>query len=609
MTNRERKIGEIEKLLAKLESLENKIAGRKNKIAIVRLIIFLTGVAAFFISYISVSATMSYWLLAIFIIPFSIVSIIQTRLINFQIRINAYIEIQKSYLARANLDWKNIPYTNTEEIQPVSPLELDLDLCGQHSLHHLIDFSKSVDGSFHLRKLLSEHDLSRGKIIHRQDIIKELKNFYPFRNKFLVTTALTSKGNINSGKIADWIGVEKVNKWLPRIFSVLLVNAMLNYILVILHLANILTGWWALSFFIYLAIYILSNKLVKNLSGDADFLQKELGKYSQVFEFIENFDLRNNKELIEFCSPIRQKGVKPSVELNKILKIVSFLTFRNNPFVWPMFVALGPIDYYLAMSLEKIKSKVAAHYPAWMDVFVKLESFISIATFSSLNPEYSFPEISNGNEFKFDGKNVGHVLLPAENKVNNDFKFNSVGEIFIITGSNMSGKSTFLRTLGSNLCLSYAGGPVNAESFKISLMRIFSCIRLSDSVIDGISYFYAEVKRLKQLLIEIDSADSMPLFFLIDEIFKGTNNIERRIGSKSYIKSLVGKNAIGIVSTHDIELVELEKLSDKIVNYHFKEDIKNDKMNFDYKLRTGPCPTTNALKIMRLEGLPVENED
>lgn len=608
MTNRERKIGEIEKLLAKLESLRNKVTGRKDKFGLLRLTIFLSGIAAFFISYIGVSSTLSYSLLVIFAIPFFVVSFIQTRLINFQRRINAYIEIQKSYIARANLDWQNIPYTNTENIEPVSPLELDLDLCGPHSLHHLMDFSKSVDGSFYLRKLLSEHDLSRENIIHRQNIIKELKNFYPFRNKFLVTTSLTSKSNINSRKIVEWIGIEKVNKWLPRIFSVLLVNAMLNYLLVILHLTNILTGWWALSFLIYLSIYILSNKLVKNLSSDADFLQKELGKYSQIFEFIEKFDLKNNAELIAFCSPIREKGIKPSVELNKILRIVSFLTFRNNPFVWPMFIALGPIDYYLAMSLEKIKSKVAAHYPAWMDVFVKLESFISMATFSSLNPEYSFPEISNGSGFEFNGKNIGHVLLPAENKVNNDFKFNSVGEIFIITGSNMSGKSTFLRTLGSNLCLAYAGGPVNAESFEISLMRIFSCIRLSDSVIDGISYFYAEVKRLKQLLVEINSSNNMPLFFLIDEIFKGTNNIERRIGSKSYIKSLVGKNAVGIVSTHDIELVELEKLSEKIVNYHFKEDIKNDKMSFDYKLRTGPCPTTNALKIMRLEGLPV-NED
>jgi DNA mismatch repair ATPase MutS len=172
----------------------------------------------------------------------------------------------------------------------------------------------------------------------------------------------------------------------------------------------------------------------------------------------------------------------------------------------------------------------------------------------------------------------------------------------------MAGKSTFLRTLGTNLCLAYAGAPVNARRFDTSLFRVFTCIKVSDSVTDGISYFYAEVKRLKALLLASDSGHGLPLFFLIDEIFRGTNNVERHLGSRAYIRSLATRPVVGAIATHDLELVKLADEIPGIVNYHFREEVRDGRMIFDYELRTGPCPTTNALKIMQIEGLPVETE-
>ncbi len=200
---------------------------------------------------------------------------------------------------------------------------------------------------------------------------------------------------------------------------------------------------------------------------------------------------------------------------------------------------------------------------------------------------------------------MGHPLIKKEKKIQNDYSFNPQGEIAIITGSNMSGKSTFIRTIGVNLSLAYAGSVVNAEEMSISLFRLFTCIKVSDSVIDGISYFYAEVKRLKALLDEIEESE-YPVLFLIDEIFRGTNNIERLKGSSAFIKKLAHTGAIGAVATHDLELVKLSEEISKVRNYHFREEIKEGKMIFDYKLNDGPCPTTNALKIMKLEGLPVD---
>ncbi len=162
--------------------------------------------------------------------------------------------------------------------------------------------------------------------------------------------------------------------------------------------------------------------------------------------------------------------------------------------------------------------------------------------------------------------------------------------------------------LGVNFVLAFAGGPVNASMLRTSLFRIFTCIRVSDSVTDGYSYFYAEVRRLRQLLDALEES-GLPLFFLIDEIFKGTNNRERLVGSRAYIRALVGRTCLGIISTHDLELVKLADTLPGVKNDHFREEVIDGSMRFDYTLRPGPSPTTNALKIMRMEGLPVDIEE
>ena len=171
----------------------------------------------------------------------------------------------------------------------------------------------------------------------------------------------------------------------------------------------------------------------------------------------------------------------------------------------------------------------------------------------------------------------------------------------------MAGKSTFLRTVGLNLRLAYAGAPVNADRLQLSLFRLFTCIKVSDSVQDGLSYFYAEVKRLRLLLSAVQKKDDIPILFLIDEIFRGTNNRERHIGSHAFIRALSTEgNALGLIATHDLELTKLAEEIPGIANYHFREEIGDGRMVFDYLLRDGPCPTTNALTIMSIEGLPVE---
>src|SRR6185503_1367436 len=220
------------------------------------------------------------------------------------------------------------------------------------------------------------------------------------------------------------------------------------------------------------------------------------------------------------------------------------------------------------------------------------------------NPDYVFPELAEAEDH-FSARRLGHPLLKPQSKVCNDFELDQDQRIVILTGSNMVGKSTLLRTIGVNLALAYAGAPVNAASMQTSLFRLFTCIKVSDSVQDGLSYFYAEVKRLQALLAATEAGDELPVLFLIDEIFRGTNSRERLIGSRSYIRSLSQLRTMGLIATHDLELIKLADEIKGVTNYHFREEVFDSRMVFDYRLRPGPCPTTNALKIMQLEGLPV----
>jgi DNA mismatch repair ATPase MutS len=210
-----------------------------------------------------------------------------------------------------------------------------------------------------------------------------------------------------------------------------------------------------------------------------------------------------------------------------------------------------------------------------------------------------------GDGTPLSGENIGHPLLPDTQKIGNDFTFARLGDLAIITGSNMAGKSTFLRALGVNLALAYAGGPVDAAALTTAYFRLFTSIRVTDSVTDGISYFYAEVQRLTALLAAVQDDQPYPVFFLIDEIFRGTNNRERLIGSQAFVRALAGQNSVGAIATHDLELVRLADDRPEIHNYHFRDAIAEGRMVFDYTLRPGPCPTTNALHIMRAAGLPI----
>ena len=591
---------------------------QSNRIGWLRVAIFFSGALLSILAYF----LQGWWLVltgvVITLTIFSIVAYVHARINRSITRHKIWMQIKSTHAARIKLDWSDIPVARSSEPRTDHPFAIDLDITGKHSLHRLISTAISSEGSQRLQDWLLNPIPDLQTIHKRQALIRELTPLTIFRDKLLMKSMLASKNATASweGKqLLSWLNEQTSSNSLLPLLCVSLFLSVLTIALFVLNILNLIPNYWVMILLLTILFLFVTKNQRGDLFEDAYHLRDTFAQLSLIFEYLETYRYGKNLNLRALCEPFYQdREHRPSSLLKKIARIASAATLQKNLLLWIIVNVLAPWDFYIAYRFRQYKSQVATYLPVWLDIWLELEALNSLANFAYLNPDYVLPEIvpcvgQDNHNATFQACDLGHPLIPQQQKVVNDFSIDKLGEIDIITGSNMSGKSTFLRTLGVNLCIAYAGGPVNASLFQTSLFRVFTCIRISDSVTEGYSYFFAEVKRLKALLTAVESGDNMPVFFLIDEIFKGTNNRERRIGSEAYISALVGHNCLGVISTHDLDLVALAGTLPGIRNYHFKEDVIDGEMVFDYILRTGPSPTTNALKIMQLEGLPVDIKD
>ncbi len=603
----------LSRLIEKLNSKKNSLQQLSNKYSKIRLLIFVMEIILFFSLFFFDSNLSAFISFIFFLVVFSVAVHLHNKLDRDIKKFALWIKIKSTHLARLNLDWQNIPKINYFDdvslSQKFDPVELDLNLAGEESLHQLINTGTSKQSKSLLRNWLRIENPAADEINTRQQLVKELTPLTRFRDKLTLNSILSSRIDFDGEMLIKLLNKkDSLTASFRIIFVILIILAPINILLFILFLENLMLAYWGITTLTYIALFHFGNKEKDRMLDEAEYISDELKKISSVLEFLESYNYKTDSKLSRMCEPFINFSQKPSILLKRIKNSIDLLKIRKgNPFVWNIIRVVFPVDFFFRLKLHNYKKLVSENINIWLETWYNLEALSSLATFAFLNPEYNFPEITkyNNSEIMFRGKALGHPLIKKENKICNDFIFNTNGEISIVTGSNMSGKSTFIRTLGINLSLAYAGSVVNAESLNVSLFRLYTCIKVSDSVIDGISYFYAEVKRLKELLDEIETS-GFPVFFLIDEIFRGTNNVERLKGSSAFIKKLAETNVVGVLATHDLELVKLADVISKVKNYHFKEEIKNNKMFFDYILNEGPCPTTNALKIMKLEGLPIE---
>jgi hypothetical protein len=609
----------------RIELLERQVARLRRRIAIldrystryswIRVAIFFGGLVLSLLSGLLVVWWLGAGLLVLIFLIFSVVARLHARIDRSLAHHTILQQIKVSYLARIELDWQRMPPPATFETQTRHPLEVDLDITGEHSLHRLLNVAISYEGSQRLREWLLNSQQDQRVIQRRQAQVRELIPLSLFRDK-LIMYSLRAAGHqeqrLEGKRLLNWLATqEKAHKLLPLLLMTCVLQA-LTVAFFVLGLFIAMPQIWVFTLVIAVVLLFASAQQRGDIFDDAVYLSYSFRMLSAIFSYLETYPYGSHEELKQLCSVFygdRTHG--PAALLKSTSRIASAATLKNNGLLWLIVNAFVPWDIYCAYCLRQNKEHIASRLPTWLDVWYELEALCSLATFAYLNPEYTLPEVletgANNQPAYFDARGLGHPLIPAAKKVSNDFCLDQSGTVVIITGSNMAGKSTFLRTLGINLCLAYAGAPVSATRLRTTFFRLFSCIRVSDSVTDGYSYFYAEVRRLRALLSELE-LPGYPLFFLVDEIFRGTNNRERLIGSRAFVRALVGRNCLGIIATHDLELVNLAATLAQVQNYHFREEVVDGRMFFDYQLRPGPCPTTNALKIMQMEGLPVETD-
>ncbi len=545
-----------------------------------------------------------WWAALVFLLALILVAILHRRLENWIGKLRLFRGIKSDHLARMQLAWANIPEPVLPSSDPTTALEIDLDITGKHSLHQLVDVAISQEGSQLLVDWLTQSEPDLDHITTHQPIVRELVPLVAFRDRLLLTFRLASKEKLEGENLLRWLAEEYPSDKLRWMLPISTLWVAVNLALFLLSAFNLLPAYWIISLSLYVAFYFFNIADFNTFFEAIVYLDVELGKFRSVLRFLESHPLRGKENLVGLLSPLRDEKQRPSAQLRKVKWVTAGAGIRMNPVAGLLLNLFLPWDFVFATLAASSRSEVAQSLPAWLKVLYTLEALVSLANFAYLNPDYTFPEIDPAADPVLQADDLGHPLLPPAERICNDVRIDEIGHIAIITGSNMAGKSTFIKTIGVNLCLAYAGGAVNAGRFLSRPFRLHTCIRISDSITDGFSYFYAEVKCLKRLLERLGS-EGWPVLYLVDEIFRGTNNRERLIGSRAYLRSIIDEKGVGFLATHDLELASLAEESFHVKNFHFRDEVRDGKLVFDYQLRPGPSPTTNALKIMHMEGLPV----
>ena len=418
-----------------------------------------------------------------------------------------------------------------------------------------------------------------------------------FRHEFIAS--LKDKKGKKEKYLGEWL--KEDSKAISPLLNILrIIMPVINIGITILVGMNVIS-WQILliSLVISYGILKLGNKeVIKGLNIFED-LKYRIKTYVEALELIEKENFQSNI-IKSIKSNLDMNGKSASKELKSLEKITSWLYDRGNAFYLLLNCYLL-WDYQILSKLEKWKSSNKDEFYKWMISLGDFEALVSLAGFTYNNHGWATPKIND--DYTLKGKNLSHPML-GEKGVGNSFDINKDKRVILITGSNMSGKSTFLRTVGFNCILAYLGLPVKGESFEAPILKVYTCMRTGDNLEESISSFYAEILRIKIIVEGVKRGEK--ILFLLDEIFKGTNSLDRHEGAEILINQLLEGNTLGLVSTHDFELCDMEKKDSTIQNYNFREYYEDNKLKFDYILRKGVSQTRNARYLMKMAGIDIE---
>ena len=509
---------------------------------------------------------------------------------NKQYYLQKLIEINSHELNALNGDFSSFS-TGAEFISDSHYYNQDIDLFGNGSLFQRLDRTETSNGKRQLAKWLNSNDTTL--VTTKQEVLQELAGKADWRQRYKASASMV-KTEISSDGVIGWI--KNYNLFVPNYFKILpLVFSVLSIAVISIYVLGIIPGVYAMVWFgIGIAISGLYVKRITQLYNSASQMKDTFEQYSKLLNLIET-ETFESEELKNRQRSIQTEGVKASEILKNISKQIDYLSNRNNMIFAPVSNGFLLWDLHFSYKIEQWLKNFDDSVVHWFETIEFFDASNSMANFAFNTPESIYPQLASDETQCISAKNLAHPLLDPSRAVKNSISIDQK-EFFIITGANMAGKSTFLRTVALNLVMANCGLPVAADSFVYSPLKLITSMRTSDSLQNDESYFFSELKRLK-FIVEKIKTDAY--FIILDEILKGTNSKDKAEGSKKFLQKLVASNSNGLIATHDLSLCDLADTLPQVKNYYFDAEIVENELYFDYTFKKGICQNMNASFLLK----------
>jgi len=492
-----------------------------------------------------------------------------------------------------------------EFIDPSHDYTHDLDIFGQGSIFQYINRTATIFGKQKLADYFGNAFNYSQQTFERQQAVQELAKMIELRQNLQLIFHDEQISETDKSEITQWLEGEDPVKNITLLKFLAYGLPSVTIIAIVLSITGIISFPIALVLLQLMIVFMYGKQTIK-AQNTITSKSKILNKYAQCLKLIEETPFRS-----EFLTDLKKQlasdgDQSPSKAIHQLSVILKYMDSNLNLLVAIFLNGLFMFNLHLLLKVVKWRKQNYTNVPKWFESIATFDAMSSLANFAYNQPSFHYPEKVEGN-YQFIGENMGHPLIPIENRVVNTLKIEGWNQFAIITGANMSGKSTFLRTIGVNYILAMAGAPVCASKLSFYPIQIHSSIRTSDSLTRNESYFYAELKRLKQIIDELDSGKKK--LILLDEILKGTNSKDKQAGSIALIEQLLHYKSVGLFATHDLMLGELaSRYPGQVNNLCFEIHISGDKMVIDYKLHHGVCKNLNATYLMKNMGILFNKE-
>jgi len=542
-----------------------------------------------------------WWPASVLLVSFIVLVIFHERLIRKQKFNDSCIDATRHELEAMKGHYTSFDGGN-EFSNPAHSYSTDLDIFGGNSIFQAINRTETFAGKARLSRWFLEPLVMADPIYSRQEAVKDLASRPDWRIRLRAHGMVADEGKQDLELLFEWLSSAPLFK--SKLFGLAqIVIPVASLSMTALLIADVITMQM---FLLYLVLPLaITGFHTKAINGRHVMLSKKvelLEKYAIRFRMIENEEFSSGF-MSGLVNRLKSGTLPASKIIRKLGRITASLDTRLNllaGFIMNIYLLW---DIRQISRLESWQSANKENLPDWFDVLSETEAIASMGAFAYANPDYIFPEIIS-DKFAINAVETGHPLIPSAQRINNDIAVTHRGHFNIVTGANMAGKSTYLRTVGVNMVLALAGAPVCAKSFACYPAPVFTSLRTTDSLSTNQSYFYAELLRLKELIDRLSRGEE--LFILLDEILKGTNSVDKQAGSKALLTQLIGLGAAGFIATHDLELGSLSKIFPaEVTNYHFEAEIAGDELHFDYKLKPGIAQNMNATFLMKKMGITI----